>query len=152
MSPSLGLTSEWLGMRAITSACLKALCNRATHVVVHILPSNVNKRLAESSSRHAHSIVHQPQRRSEAIAYTGEATARRRVSLEHDERLAGLLSNLRGVDVLPDHVPAGAVIEELGDLGLGVDGVTETFVECGTVVVGIAALSSGWCIRASSEK
>ena len=88
----------------------------------------MQKRVREVGRGHRQAVVKGPQRRSETSTDTGEATARRRVSLEHDERLAGLLSNLRGVDVLPDHVPAGAVIEELGELGLGVDGVTETFV------------------------
>ena len=102
--------------------------SKPTHVIVHVLTTDVQKRMREVGRGHRQAVVKGPQRRSETSTDTGEATARRRVSLEHDERLAGLLSNLRGVDVLPDHVPACAVIEELGELGLGVDGVTKTFV------------------------
>ena len=122
------------------SAGTQVLRNGATHVVVHILSSDMDKSLAESSRRHAHRVIRQPQRRPEAIAYAWEAAAARRVRLEHDERLASSMCDLRGVDVRPNDREDIVVAEVVREDGLWVLRCAEGVSVLGcAVVVWVAA-------------
>lgn len=110
-----------------------------THVIIHVLPSDMDERLAETSRRHAHSIVRQPQRRPKTVANAGEAAAARRVRLEHDERLASGMCDPRGVDIRRDDRQDIVVAEVVREDGLGdLRGAEGVPVMRGAVVVWVA--------------
>ena len=114
-----------------------------THVIVHVLPANMQQRVREVARGHLEPVVERPQRRAEARRDAREPAARRRVRLEHDERLPRLLRDLRRVEVGRDRVHAHAVVEVPRELRLRVFRVAEPRVQRCAVVVGVAARRNG---------
>ena len=98
--------------------------------------------MTEVAVHHLQTVIEAPQRSRESVTDTRETTTRSRVRLEHDERLAGLLRDARRVEVRLDGVDTQAVIEELGELDLGVLRGTERLVDLTAVVVGVAIVTS----------
>ena len=61
---------------------------KRAYVVHHVLATNMQHPVCKIGPSHLHPIIHPPQSCSEAVANSGEATARSCVGLEHDERFA----------------------------------------------------------------
>ncbi len=73
--------------------------NGHTYVVSDVLSASMEQGPSEVAVRHLQGVVDRPQRRGERITDAREAAARRRVRLEHQERLSPRLREHRGVEV-----------------------------------------------------
>ena len=90
------------------------------HVIISILPTDVEQSFRKIAISHLQSIIHRPQRRSERIADTGEATAGGGVGLEHHKRfVSGERRRARAEERLDDLL-AGAVVQVEREFGLGI--------------------------------
>lgn len=76
--------------------------------------------VCEVAVGHLQAIVEDPETSTEALRDTGEATAGRRVGLEHDEGEVGLLREHCGVEVVLHHRNGHVVAEEAGEVELGI--------------------------------
>ena len=95
----------------------------------------MQQRPREVTVRHLHPIIQSPQRRAKRVRDSREPTARCRVRLHHQERLAVLLREVRGVQVNRHDADPGRVVEVVGELGLGVLGLEALARERGCAVV-----------------
>lgn len=110
-----------------------------TYIIGHILPTSMEEGSSEVAVRHLQGIVDGPQRRSERITDAGEATARRRVRLEHQERLAPRLCEHRGVEVRL-HLAQPVVVRQVrGELCDEVQWLAVSWEDIGAVLVRVAA-------------
>ena len=114
----------------------KHITRRDTHVIRHILSTNVQQPPSKVAVRHLQPVVDRPERGPEAVADPGEPAARRRVGLEHHELLARLLRGRDRRQVLRDEVLARRVREVVREHVLRVHRVAEARVgERGRAVV-----------------
>ena len=107
-----------------------------THVIVNILPTNVQQRIRKVAMGHLEAIVQNPKRSSIALRNSRETTARRRVRLEHDERQRHLLCDSSRVQVRREKFDASLVGQEHGEVLLGVLVRADTELR-ETIVIGV---------------
>ena len=109
-----------------------------THIVVDVLATNVEQSVREVAIRHLQAVVQRPERCTETRTDPGETTAGRRVRLEHDEGLPGLLRDHCRVQVRLNNAHAGGVVEVLRKLDLRVYRSAKALVDGSAVVIRVA--------------
>lgn len=87
----------------------------STHVVVHILPTNVKQSTGEVGGGHREPVVQRPQSSAETIRNTRQSTTCRCVRLEHDKGFPKSACEVAGVDIRAHQVQAGVMVEEGGE-------------------------------------
>lgn len=92
---------------------------RGTHVIINILPRNMQHRSTKITIPHLQRIIQSPHRRSKTITQPREPTTTRRICLEHQELLSGSLGDIRAVEIGLDDVLRGGMIEVGWEDGLG---------------------------------
>ena len=108
-----GLTSEGLGTQGEFNG--RHALAKITHVVVHILSTNVDKRVRQVAVHHLEAVVQCPEGDAKHVTDALETTAGGRVRLKHDERLSDLLCQSSVHQVIADGVHADSMRKVVGE-------------------------------------
>jgi hypothetical protein len=109
-----------------------------TYIIINVLATNMHQRMGEVCIRHLESIIHRPQCGAIGITDSRETSTRRRVRLEHDERLPRTLSKIRRVYIRLNKIHGRSMRKIAREDVLGILNWLAGVELCRTIIVRVA--------------